>query len=170
MSVFLLAFTIITESPELSVDTQDRISQCQQMCPPPSSGSPCRFTWQNLSSTPSHSTIWDAGGLAPSLPWCFYNGAVPLSPCCSLADISPFCHFTGTISSKSHLRQSSKGVIAFLSPARSHMCHAKMWHTTPCITDTHHSCWLRRGTPSLPHPMLFLVWCTGERLQFCAEV
>lgn len=55
-------------------------------------------------------------------------------------------------------------------PARSHMYCAKMWHATPCLADTHHSCGLRAGEPSLPRPVLVLLWCTSERLQLCSEV
>lgn len=48
------------------------------------------------------------GITAPSLPCHSWNGAVPLSWCCSLAAISPFCQFPETISSKSHLRLKTK--------------------------------------------------------------
>lgn len=64
----------------------------------------------NLCATPSPSTSRDMEGLLlpPSLPHHSWNGAAPLSWCCSLAAISPFCQFTETVSSKSHLRLKTK--------------------------------------------------------------
>lgn len=59
----------MTESLELSGDTQDGIFQCRWMHPPLFGVSLSRFTLRNLSATPSPSTMLDAGGLLlpPSL-------------------------------------------------------------------------------------------------------
>lgn len=132
--------------------------------------------WVHLTeppSTRSPTTYGDRWDIAPSLPHHSWNGAVPLSWCCSLAAISPFCQFPETVSSKSHLRLKTKQqrLHSFLFLCQKlYVYHAKMWHATPCITDTHHSCWLRAGKPSLPCSTLILLWCTRERLQLCGEV
>lgn len=77
---------------------------------PPWYVSLCRFLSLSLRASRSPSTSWALEGLLlpPSLPCHSWSGAVPLSQCCSLAAISPFCQFPQTVSSKSHLRLKTK--------------------------------------------------------------
>lgn len=95
------------------------------------------------SASPSPNAMWDDYRDLPRSR----DSAVPLSQRCSLAVVSPFCRFTEAISSQSRSRLKTKQqrLISFFFPVRSHMCHAKMWHATPCLTDTRHSCWLSLG-------------------------